>query len=253
MASVLQSMRRFVKSWLPDSVGNLLTPVRRWPGHVRNVLEAPRRRYLWPKSLARFAALPDYADAPDDLLDDLQFAWNNPYAASKEYMLALTRHAWQTSGPILECGSGLSTILLGVIAQRKGIRVWSLEHQAHWADRIRRTLRKAGLDSVTVVHAALRDYGDFVWYDLPLADAPRDFRLVICDGPPGQVKGGRFGLMPVAREHLSPGCTILLDDAHRPSEQEVLRKWSSQLGITWKVFGKEKGIASGSLPQSLIE
>ena len=42
---------------------------------------------------------------------------------------------------------------------------------------------------------------------------PGQFALVVCDGPPSGTLGGRYGLVPVMREHLQPGCVILLDDA----------------------------------------
>jgi hypothetical protein len=57
---------------------------------------------------------------------------------------------------------------------------------------------------------------------------PPAFQLVICDGPPGETPGGRYGLWPVLGQRLAPGAVILLDDADRPGEEEVLRRWSTE-------------------------
>ena len=51
-------------------------------------------------------------------------------------------------------------------------------------------LRGPGIDSVVLCAKPLRDYGECVWYDPPLDSMPAAFPVVICDGPPGTVKGG---------------------------------------------------------------
>ena len=47
--------------------------------------------------------------------------------------------------------------------------------------------------------------GSFVWYDVPKDVWPAEFRLVVCDGPPGDMKGGRYGLLPLVGARLPPG------------------------------------------------
>lgn len=73
----------------------------------------------------------------------------------------------------------------------------------------------------------LKDYGDFCWYDAPLESMPDSFSLVICDGPPGATKGGRYGLVPFMRDRLRSGCVILLDDAEREEERTIAARWQS--------------------------
>ena len=34
------------------------------------------------------------------------------------------------------------------------------------------------------------------------------------------------------REHLAPGCVILLDDAEREPEREIAQRWSAELDAT---------------------
>jgi predicted O-methyltransferase YrrM len=146
------------------------------------------------------------------------------------------------SGQILECGSGLSTVLLGIIAKQKGTRVIALEHNEAWAAKVKAQLRRVGVNSVLIDLAPLRDYGDFTWYSP--TEAPHlqasPFELVICDGPPGSTRGGRYGLVPVMRNRLKAGTTILLDDGARPQEQDVARHWAQMLPASHHLEGTEK-------------
>lgn len=65
--------------------------------------------------------------------------------------------------------------------------VWSAPE---WAAKVQRCLNKYKIDSVVLCAKPLRDYGECVWYDPPLDSMPAAFPVVICDGPPGTVKGG---------------------------------------------------------------
>jgi len=86
----------------------------------------------------------------------------------------------------------------------------------------------------------LKDYGDFCWYDAPLASMPASFSLVVCDGPPGATKGGRYGLVPVLGKRLSYGCVIMLDDAAREQELAIARRWEAELDAFLKLRGSRK-------------
>jgi len=56
----------------------------------------------------------------------------------------------------------------------------------------------------------------------------KSFSLIVCDGPPGNSKGGRYGLLPIFGDRMTPETRILLDDADRPGEQEVLDRWKQE-------------------------
>src|SRR4026207_813581 len=68
-------------------------------------------------------------------LSDLIAGWSNEgYAANLEYLESVAQNCVDTQGPILECGSGATTILLGVLCGRRNIEVWSLEHFDEWRE-----------------------------------------------------------------------------------------------------------------------
>jgi len=71
--------------------------------------------------------------------------------------------------------------------------------------------------------------------------------MVICDGPPGATKGGRYGLVPVMKDRLRTGSFILLDDAAREQEQEIARRWMSELDASIETIGDAKPYISLTL------
>jgi hypothetical protein len=166
----------------------------------------------------------------------LIYGWGNKlYSSRPMYLDAVAAAGVVQRGPILECGSGLTTLVLATVAQRTGSSVWTLENDAVWFHKVTRELHRLGL-AANVELSPLRDYGDFEWYDIDSLELPM-FSLVICDGPSASTRGGRYGLLPVLGERLLSGCTVLLDDAGRPGERGVLRRWKSEVRLHDQICG----------------
>jgi hypothetical protein len=175
------------------------------------------------------------------VLTDLIYGWGNEsWSAPDEYLDDCINHALTSTGPILECGSGLSTIVVGAIAKRRRQEHWALEHMPDWTSKVQRHLDRYKLDTVILCSTPLKDYGDFCWYDVPLRSMPDNFALVICDGPPGGTKGGRYGLVPIMKDRLAPGCVILLDDAVREQELVIAGRWQTEIGAARETLGARK-------------
>jgi hypothetical protein len=165
------------------------------------------------------------------LLEQLERSWGNEaWSAGAPFLSAMLDWLPQTSGAIAECGSGLSTLVLASAASRLGRRVHSFEHDRDWAACIARDLPARLRPSVELNVTPIKSYGEFDWYSLEAVRAPTAIGFVVCDGPPGTTRGGRYGLAPVLRSHLAPGCIVLLDDTQRPSEREILGRWCAELG-----------------------
>ncbi len=176
------------------------------------------------------------------MLQSLSAGWGNDgYAANIDYLEEVAKNAATTKGPILECGSGLTTLLLGLLAGRRGVPVHSLEHSQSWQQRVLKVLTENQVGNVEVIASPLRDYGSFAWYDAPLETLPEQFQLVVCDGPPGKTKGGRYGLMPVFGQRLRKGAVIVLDDAQRAGEIEMVNRWQDEMDLSLQIFNKPAG------------
>ena len=189
------------------------------------------------------------AQSGHPVLRDLIRGWGNEiWSAADEYLAACVQQALVTEGPILECGSGLSTLLVGTVAAKRGLPHWALEHMPEWAAHVQLRLRQCALRSVRVIAAPLKNYGEFSWYDAPLAAMPASFSMVICDGPPAITPGGRYGLVPVMKSRLGPGCTLLLDDAHRQQERTIACHWKVELGAALTLCGAGRAYIRLTLP-----
>ena len=170
------------------------------------------------------------------------YAWGNEkYAASPAFLAATVEATRLVDGAILECGSGLSTLVLGIEAEKRGLHVYSLEQNKRWVRRVRRALDHHDVRAVEIAHAPVRRFEGYVWYGISPAALPPSFGLVVCDGP-AQFEGGRYGLLPALRDRFGPNTVILLDDAVR--ERGVLVRWADEFGAAWRLEGTEKPFAS---------
>jgi len=207
-----------------------------------SVTGALHRRIVFRRAMERLTekSRPSIADL-STTLPDLICGWGNEdWSAQEEFLVSCMQHALTSDGPLLECGSGLSTIVLGVIAQKTGNTVWSLEHNAAWAQRVARVLKRYSISSVHLDINPLKDYGEFEWYNPDFDSMPHNFSTVICDGPPGDTKGGRYGLLPIMRSRLNAGTHILLDDSVRASERNVAARWAEELNTEYTILGSKK-------------
>ena len=212
------------------------------PYRIRRVLRTVHQYFVFSHAMKRFLNDPEACRHRENpVLRDLIYGWGNAeWSAQDEYLADCIDHALTSHGSILECGSGLTTILLGTIANMRGRSYWALEHNPKWARKIRGWLNWYGLNSVLLCEAPLKDYGEFSWYDAPLDSMPGSFSLIVCDGPPGGTNGGRYGLVPIMCERLAPGCIILLDDAEREQERAIARRWQDEMSASFEIVGSIK-------------
>ena len=75
--------------------------------------------------------------------------------------------------------------------------------------------------------------------------------LLVVDGPPAFAVGfahARYPALPVLRDRLAPGATVVLDDVERPGEQEVLRRWEGEYDLVFRRQERNAGVAIASVP-----
>lgn len=136
---------------------------------------------------------------------------------------------------VVELGSGVSTLLIGRMLKEAGAgKLYSLDHDASWAERTRAHVRANGLeDHVVVLDAPLSrqrvDGEDYEWYQLPheVRSLP-GIDLLVVDGPPQSLSPSgipRYPALPAFGKQMSPDGLIYVDDAKRPQEQRMIEKW----------------------------
>ena len=209
---------------------------------IRQQLRSIHCRLVLQRALLKLRQDPEKCLSPSSsVISDLNYGWQHSgWSASDTFLRGCVREALLSKGSILECGSGLTTLALGVIADVRGVSVLSLEQDEAWANRVRQIASANGIRSVAVHQAPLKDYGGYSWYTMPNERLSKRFSLVICDGPPGDTNGGRYGLFPVAHHTFRDDCVILLDDAIREDEQAIARRWQAEFPLACRAIGEER-------------
>ncbi len=138
--------------------------------------------------------------------------------------------------------------MLRALASAAGRPYLCLEHDADW-------YVLNGIDAVLqgqvptgVVQAPLASYGEFDWYNISGISMADSYALVVCDGPPGSTRGGRYGALPVLGRRLD-NAVLLMDDADRDSS--ILERWRRDFGASFEMTpGTEnyKAVAMVRLP-----
>lgn len=158
------------------------------------------------------------------------------WAASPDFLLLLAKHV-RAKKPlhILECSSGVSTLVLARCLQLNGQgKVYSLEHDEEYATRTREQLQRCGLQEwAEVIHAPLQSYylghECWPWYSLKQIPSSLHPDLLVIDGPPQAIrKLARYPAGALLFPLLKASSAIFLDDAAREDEQEIVRRWQTE-------------------------
>jgi predicted O-methyltransferase YrrM len=134
----------------------------------------------------------------------------------------------------------------------------SIENDAAHARMVKRQLERLGLsDYARLVIAELVPYQGpsnvDVWYDVGVVRGAVDsVDMLVVDGPPIRLaKRARSPAIEVFAPHLVPGAIILLDDAKRPDERQVLKEWKRAYPqVSMETEPSERGIAKLTWPDA---
>lgn len=118
-------------------------------------------------------------------LQEVSKALGNSWAANNATLAASVKLARLADGPIIEAGSGLSTILMAAATTQT---VYCLEHSRVYYERLKELVNESGVNNVAVCLCPIKGG----WYDLSETDLPAHFALGLNDSPPRQL-GHRMG------------------------------------------------------------
>lgn len=158
---------------------------------------------------------------------------DNHWAAAPETLAACTMLARAAKGPIIEAGSGLSTVLMAAANPEQ--EVFCLEHVDYFGDLLHGLAREAAVSNITLVRCRMRDD----WYDLGRIPLPDRFAFGFCDGPP-RAHRSRMRFF----ETFGERCTQLAaDDADDPAYADMIRAWAAAHGRRVVIEGRSAIIA----------
>ena len=136
---------------------------------------------------------------------------------------------------ILELGSGTSTVIVARALQTLGYPPEmhiAVDHDARYLSNTIQLARVNGVEPfVRFEHCPLAPVPGYAlpWYsNVPETIGRAQIDLVIVDGPPAYEPGkekSREPALPVSRRFLSERAVVILDDANREGESEILDRW----------------------------
>jgi predicted O-methyltransferase YrrM len=175
-------------------------------------------------------------ETEEDYNEVFQYAQNN-YAADAGVLALVTGIARKCRGPIIETGSGLSSVLMGAVSDSL---VYSLEHVPHYAAQTVSWCEEAGVANVGVCCAPLKDF----WYDIDAFDLPKKFSLGFCDGPP-RMYGTRMRFFDV----IAPRCSVIVVDDIKTDNNfaRAVHEWAQAHGMTVTILGRAALLAKQAL------
>lgn len=159
------------------------------------------------------------------------------WAISPDFALVIMQQVRKTQPQlVVEASCGVSTIVTAYTLQQNGAgRVVALEQDEQFAQITRDRLIEHKLDHIaTVIHAPLAPLmlngQAWSWYNTATVEDMdlQNIDMLTIDGPSQwgiDQAMVRYPALPVFYDRLSPGATILVDDADRRDEKRAIKRW----------------------------
>jgi len=150
---------------------------------------------------------------------------------------------------ILEVGSGVSTLVTAYCLEEIGQgNVVSLDNDERFAKVSSANIVKHQLQAyATVIYAPLKEVAiqskTWLWYETKELSNLEPIDMLIVDGPPHATqKLARYPALPILLPLLSDNAVVLLDDAFRSDEREIIRLWLKEFpNFSLREIDTEKG------------
>jgi hypothetical protein len=184
---------------------------------------------------------------PDPIVAEICETWGDPtLTAADGYLRALLVEAQKAHGCILQCGADLTTLLLAIQVERRGVRLWTLESSAHAANALRSWLGQYELAQAHVITtpADLTDAG--VGYSIDATRLPGPLSLVLCEASNAH-PGSARRLLPCIQDKLHANAVALVRNVRRRGDFEYLTQWCRDNEASFVVKGKTDPFAKIAL------
>lgn len=127
---------------------------------------------------------------------------------------------------VVELGSGATSLVIArALARNGGGRLHSYDQHLPFIEGMEKWLADYAMDAA-FHHAPLTHRDDRwpgLWYDL--SHLPAEIDLLVIDGPPWAVHPFARGMAECLFDRIKPGGMVMLDDAARPGERHIARRW----------------------------
>lgn len=164
--------------------------------------------------------------APVEAFD--QLVSNSLYMPRSALPGAALQACWEMArkaeGPLLECGSGLSTLVMGLALRGSKHQLYSLENDLDWIERVKVWLDRYGAENVNLLYAPLYpSTSGERWYGVDPEEMCAHFDGVLIDGP-ARTGAKRSVVFDVLGEHIKHARTWIIDDTEDAEESGLLER-----------------------------
>lgn len=153
---------------------------------------------------------------------------------------------------VVELGGGVSSLIIAYALEAVGEngRLVSIDHDANYSAETKTRLQQHGLEQyceqrVAPLEPITLDGSPVRYYARDALDAVGGIDLLVVDGPPQAHEPQplmRYPALPLLRSQLAPGALVLIDDAARGDETEMVKRWKSRWPeFTARYLYTEKG------------
>ncbi|MEZ5557580.1 MAG: class I SAM-dependent methyltransferase [Pseudomonadales bacterium] len=179
---------------------------------------------------------------PAGLVTELYAHWGDPLDEPGEgFLRSCLAELKLADGPVLQCGAGVLTLLLGAICGRDAKRhLWCFEQDPQWSNVMRSWLTQYEIANAHVITAPARMYPTFVWYAMDLNRVPKGLRLLLCEGSRATPRGA-VGALEMLTDHLAPNCTVLARRVTSKDDLAYLKDWAGRHGAALVMVDKREG------------
>jgi predicted O-methyltransferase YrrM len=225
-----------------------LAPPQRWRNRLTVVVFALFQwpwllRSLWGGRLTAKFALLDRLGLPRTALPHLG-SWKADVGFLTQLADDIIRLCPDT---VVEFGMGASTLIIAAALRKAGGgALISFDQHADFVAATRRWLAEHGL-AADLRTAALVPAAKWpgLWYRH--GDLPEQIDLLVIDGPPWTIHPFTRGSADGLFDRIAPGGQIMLDDAARPGERMIARRWRRDWpDFDWRYVRGIKGTLIGA-------
>jgi hypothetical protein len=216
--------------WLDPEMNFTHSGIKRWDGCIGDYMRR-KAGILDPRLDIAMQAL-IRGDESEENFGAIWKFYGNKYSAGPAMLKEVYDSAKAAKGPILECGSGISTLIAGIACYRNGNTVHSLEHDLEWFRHMRNFIRLWKIRGIALYYAPMTEYPEpeketpFTWYEIE-ETLPNNFDLAIIDGPPRRF--GREGVFKLMFDRIKDAKWIA-DDSEDKQQLDMVQAWAEKAG-----------------------
>lgn len=216
---------------------------KEWKGHLGNKMRRDQN-VDHPLFVEAVNALKSGVRTPA-VFDRINAHSSNPaFALPGAALMECARIARHAQGNILELGSGLSTLVMGLELAGTDKELHAFECDLAWFKATSVMLERHGVKNVVLHYLPIMPYDGFDWYGLP--EVLPTFDVVLIDGPERKVcrRDTAFKMIP---EILEDARVWVIDDMGDPNQRDMLAEQGAGRLVT-----HGHGWSAGSLHQFVI-